>query len=161
MKRAAIGIALLLVAILGGVLLTVTGAKPNDAQLIREALDRSIKASREGRPGGVVDLLSRQLKFNEQEMSGNVGQIAQFIREQRPDLTVERVEPLVTGDEARVTSPVTLKLGFLGQSRDFRIKEVTLVFKKEASRRWLIIPDHKWSLSEVRAVDFSPTEFSL
>jgi len=122
--------------------------RPNDTQLIHEALNEAIKASKEGRPGGVVELFSRNLKVNDIDVSPNQGQIANFIRTQKPDVTVTKTTPSISGDEARIVSPVELDMGMFGKRN---IDNVTLIFKREDATDFLIIPSSKWRLIEVRA----------
>ncbi|RYG46636.1 hypothetical protein EON79_09610 [bacterium] len=146
------------IAIVGGILVVLVVARvgiglanqPDDQTLIRAAIKESIQDSKEGKPGGVLDLLSDNFKVNSDSVNASPGQISQFIRNQKPEITVVNDKALVTGDEARIVSPVDLKLGLLGQSIERQIKEVTLVFRKEDSRGFLFIPQKKWKLTDVR-----------
>jgi hypothetical protein len=147
------------VAILGGIRVALSlGGKQDDQKLISEALQESLQASKEGRPGGVLDKLSASFKFNDQEMTANTRQIADFIKKQKPDVTIQNSEAVITGDEARIVSPVDLKVNFLGQSIDRRLKEVTIVFRKEEAREFLVIPTRKWRLTDVRVPDSTVTD---
>jgi len=128
---------------------------PDDRKLIQEALAESIKASKEGRPGGVMDKLSANIKYNNQDVGGNDRDIARFIRDSKPDIVVESMEPDVKGDQATIVSPVNLTMSMLGQSINRRLNEVTLVFRKEADRDFLIFPTTRWKLAEVRVPDAS------
>jgi hypothetical protein len=139
----------LLVLLIGGRALLTTLNPPNDKALIVEALKESIKASKEGRPGGVMDKLSSNLSYNGENESGNQGQIAKFIKESRPDVTVTQMEPVVTGDEATIHSPVDLKVEMLGFNQKRHLKDVTITFRKEEDHEWLIFPTRKWKLAEV------------
>lgn len=125
-------------------------SQPDDPKLIRQALDEAVRASREGRPGGVVELLSQNLKLNNVDVGGNQRQIADFIRTQKPDVTVQNPTPQITGDEARIVSPVELSLGLLGKRN---LNEVTMIFRKEDTTQYLIFPSRRWRLVEVRAPD--------
>jgi hypothetical protein len=141
-----IALALLVV---GGIRISIAlNEGSDDKKLIRDALAEAIKASKEGRPGGVVELFSRNLKVNNQEVNSNQGQIADFIRNQKPDVTVSNPSPLITGDEARIVSPVELDMGLLGKRN---MDNVTMIFKREDSTAYLIFPTHVWRLVEVRA----------
>ena len=122
--------------------------KPDDPKLIQEALTDAIRASREGRPGGVVELFSDNLKLNNVNVGGNERQVMDFIQKQKPDIVFADTHAQITGSEARIVSPVSLDLGILGKRN---LKEVTLIFKKESSTDFLIIPTTKWRLVEVRA----------
>jgi len=130
-------------------------SKPDDQKLIQAALKESIEASKEGRPGGVLDLLSDNLKFNSQDLTVNKSQIARFIHDNKPDVEVKDQKALVTGDEARIVSPVELTLGPFGHRT---MNEVTLVFNKEAAREFLIVPTHRWRLVDVRVPDTALTD---
>jgi len=141
-----IGLALL--AVIGIRMGIAATSRPNDTQLIHDALNDAIKASREGRPGGVVELFSRNLKVNDVDVSPNQGQITNFIRTQKPDVTVTNTTPSITGDEARIVSPVELDMGMLGKRN---MDNVTLIFKREDATEFLVIPTTQWRLVEVRA----------
>jgi hypothetical protein len=144
-----------LVLLVGGrVMITVTHPQ-DDKTLIQKALTESIQASKEGRPGGVMDKLSDNIKYNGQNGSGYQRDIARFIKNSKPDIQVENLDPVVSGDEATIVSPVTLTVSMLGQSMSKRVKEVTLVFKKEEDHDFLIIPSTRWKLAEVRAAEGS------
>jgi len=123
---------------------------PNDAKLISDALADAIKAGREGRPGGVVELFSNSLSVNGTNVSENQRTLTDFIRKQRPDMIVQNPTPKITGSEARIISPVELDLGLLGKKE---VNEVTLIFKKEDATEFLIVPTSKWRLTEVRVPD--------
>jgi hypothetical protein len=139
-----------LAVILGGIKIGLSlSNKPSDEKLIHQALNDALEASRKGKPGGVMDFLSNQLKFNDQSI-GDQSQIAKVIKESHPEITVADEKVLVTGDEARIVSPVDLKANIFGQSLDQHIDNVTLVFHKEEGRDYFFIPTPKWRLSEVR-----------
>jgi hypothetical protein len=123
--------------------------RPSDQAQIQKALQDSLQASREGKPGGVLALLSDQLKVNNQ-LPPEYSQISQFVRESRPDITVDRTQALVTGDEARIVSPVEVKLDLVGQTMQQHLDNVTLVFRKEPAREFLFVPTTAWRLAEVR-----------
>ena len=149
------GLGVLLVLLVGGRVIVSVLNPPDDQSLIKTALAESITATKEGRPGGVMDKLSANLKFNGENESGNQAEIAKYIRNSRPDVTVESIEPVVTGDEARIVSPVDLKVSTLGVDMDRHLKEVTMIFRKEDDRDWLIFPNRKWKLAEVQVPDSS------
>jgi hypothetical protein len=136
--------------ILAGIRIAVSVAhRPTDETLIQQALTDSLEASRKGEPGAVMDLISKQLKVNEQSYSDSP-QIAKFIKESKPDITIQDRKTLITGDEARIVSPVEIKLSMLGQSMDQSIDNVTLIFHREEARGFLFLPVVKWRLTEVR-----------
>ncbi|MFX8820935.1 hypothetical protein ABTM55_19390, partial [Acinetobacter baumannii] len=80
---------------------------PSDENLIREAVTRSIEASREGRPGGVIDYISDRFAVNGDQPGTSA--IARFIRESKPEVTIDSYKPLVNGDQALITTPVKVR----------------------------------------------------
>jgi hypothetical protein len=153
--KAFLMLGMLLVLLVGGKVVISTMQPPDDRKLIQDALAESIKASKDGRPGGVLDKLSVNIKYNNQDVSGNDRDIARYIRDNKPDIVVENTEPEVKGDEATIVSPVSMKLSLLGQSMERQMKDVTLIFRKEADREFLIFPTTRWKLAEVRVPDTS------
>ena len=147
-----VGLIVLLVCVRVGISIV---NKPDDPKLIQDALKDAIQASKEGRPGGVVELFSQNLKLNSTDVGDNQRQITDFIRKQKPDVTIEDTTPQITGDEARIVSPVSLDLGILGKRQ---LKDVTLIFKKEDATEYLVIPTRKWHLTEVRTTDSAISE---
>jgi hypothetical protein len=121
--------------------------QPDDQALIAQALSDSLKAGKEGRPGGVLEILSRKFRINEQ--SPGRFDIAKFIRENKPDVTVLNKAAVVSGDTARIETPVEVKISFLNQKFDQRIENVTLIFEKEESHKFLVIPTTAWRLTDV------------
>jgi hypothetical protein len=97
-----------------------------------------------------MDKLSMNVKVNDQDYSGNSRQIADFIRNSKPDVSFSVKKAIITGDEARIVSPANLKVQVFNQTMDRDISSVTLVFKREDDREYLVIPVKKWKLTEVR-----------
>lgn len=135
-----------IVLIIGGALYLLLAPGPSDADQIRTALRESIKASKEGRPGGVIEYLSDSFTVNGQSY-GNTAQIAQTIRQYKPDVTVESDDPVVVGDVATITTPVTLEQSLMHVS--LKVSSVTFTFHREAGTSWLIIPTKRWKLEGV------------
>jgi hypothetical protein len=102
-----------------------------------------------------MDKLSVNLKYNDQDVSGADRDIARYIRDSKPDIVVENPEPEIKGDEATIVSPVTMNVSLLGHSMNREFKQVTIVFRKEADREFLIFPSTRWKLAEVRVPDDS------
>lgn len=153
MNRTAIVIASVVGAgLIFGVVSTQRG-QGDDATMIRETLRQSLEASRNGKPGQVLEALSGSLKVNDEEPGGMRGTIVNYIKNQRPDIEVTNPTPIVTGDEARITSPVRIKVSLpLGAGEhSVNVKDVVLVFHKETARQYLIFPVKKWRLAEVQA----------
>jgi len=126
---------------------TIFAPAPNDQQLIAEALRQSIQASKEGRPGGVLDILSSKFRINDQ--SPGTMNIAKFIRDSKPDVDVSNMTAVVSGDTARIDSPVHVRATFLTQTFDQQIPNVTFVFQKEDAHKFLIIPTTEWHLTDI------------
>lgn len=135
--------------------------QPDDKTLIREAVLEAQKASREGRPGGVLDFLSNSLVVNEGEAGGYKGEIAKFIKNQKPDVEFQSLEPQIFGETARIETQGSVKVSILSFTKDVPIPNVVINLKKEVDHEWLIIPKKSWKITEIRApmVDFS--SFSL
>jgi hypothetical protein len=127
--------------------LTVFAPQPDDQKEIAQALQNSIQASKDGRPGGVLDLLSEKFKINEQ--SPGTFNIAKFIRDNKPDITVANTTAVVSGDTARIDTPVHVKFSYLTQTFDKDIQGVTLVFQKEEAHKYIFFPTTEWHLTNV------------
>jgi hypothetical protein len=140
-----IGVAVVALVVLR---LTVFADRPNDQKLIQQALADSIQASKEGRPGGVMDKISEKFNINGMR-PGSRWDIAKFIRDSKPDVVVENTQAFIDGDKAQITSPVQIKMSFLNQKWDRRVNNVTIVFEKEDGRKWLVIPTRQWRLTDV------------
>lgn len=151
MKRtfAVVGLVLL---VLVGFFLFRLGNQGDDTAMIQETLRQSLQASREGKAGGVLDTLSKSLTVNNQEADGNFSQIANFIKNQKPNLVVTNPNPIVSGDEATITSPVEIKtsLPIVGD-RTVTVKDVVMTFRRETARAYFVIPVKKWRLVQVQA----------
>lgn len=128
--------------------LTLFAPQPDDQKLIKQALQDSLQASREGRPGGVLDILSTKFKINDQQ-PGSRWDIAKFIRDNKPEIEVENTNATISGDTARVITPVHVKISFLNQTWDQSMKDVTLVFQKEEGHKYLVVPTTEWHLTDV------------
>jgi hypothetical protein len=143
--------------ILGFNLYQTFGRPTTDAQLIDEALERSLRDSKEGKPGSALDLLSKRFSINQNELGYDRASIADYIRKAKPDIEVPERHTRVFGDEARVTSPVNLRMEPLGERA---IPEVTMIFQRQDDRAYGIIPVRRWKLVDVRIPDIALAEFS-
>jgi hypothetical protein len=157
--KALIGIAVAVLAIIVVRVVINRINAPNDQQQIQAALAESIKASKEGRPGGVMDKLSASLKLNDMDTSGNRNQIAQFIKNNQPDVNVLNPKAIITGDEAQIVSPVELEMNILGQKMQRTMESVTLIFRKEDDMEYLVFPTKKWKLAEVQVPEDAVAQF--
>ena len=146
----------------GGVVLLLVGAKlavglfskVDDKTLILEAVKDGLKASKEGRPGGVLEKLSASLTVNGEGTPGAKSQIADYIKRLKPDVEFKSLEPQVFGDEARIETPATMSVSILGMNQSVELKNVTITLKREDSYEYLIFPKKAWRVSDVQ-VDVS------
>lgn len=149
----------LLVLLLAGLIQVLLASGPSDEKLIREALQESLQAGKEGRPGGVVELLSDQLRFND-EVTPNKRQIAEFVRDSRPEVSVSERSLEVRGDHALMVADVSVRLATpFGISLDRTFQDVQLQFRREPATRLLVLPDRRWRLYRVLAPDANVSDF--
>ena len=99
-----------------------------------------------------MDKLSASFQINGMR-PGSRTDIAKFIRDNKPDVEVENTQAFVSGDTARIVSPVHVRISFLTMKWDQRVNDVTLVFRREDARKWLVIPTRQWRLTEVIVPD--------
>ena len=118
---------------------------PSDHDQIQQALERSIKASKEGRPGGVLEYLSDNFQVNSVHYTGR--NIADTIKQYKPDVSVATTEPVINGDHATITSGVTLTIPLV--NRSIQVRSVTFSFDKELGTKFLVIPTKDWKLVKV------------
>jgi hypothetical protein len=149
------GILLVLLLVRIGVSLANQG---DDRTQIRDALDQSLKASRDGKSGGVMDLLSSKLTYNNSDAGSALPQVVNFIRSNRPEITVENPDPVVKGDSAEIDSPVDVKLQIMTFEKNIHLNRVVLVFQKEHVMKWAIFPTTQWRLVQVESNDSLPTD---
>lgn len=148
-KGVMIGAGVASVAILGAIV-AITLLKPyDDVKEIRKAIAESIKASKDGRPGGVLDHVSVDLRINESSIGG-ARDISDFVRKFKPDVEIPQVDPKVFTDSAQINTPIKLTLGMFGARQSYDLKDVIITMKKEEDRMWLVFPSHTWKVAEVR-----------
>jgi len=138
----------LVVLALGGKYIYATLNRPDDRTLIKRALGDALQASKEGRTGGVVDMLSENFKVN--DVQPGIRQVVDYVKNNHPDIDVKDTDPVVSGDTAQITSDVAVKVNAFGSPQSFTFKDAQMLFKKETAMDWLIIPTSKWHLSAVR-----------
>lgn len=140
-------------AVIGALITVVFGSgilsQQDDKTQIQNALDRAIKASKEGRPGGVLEYLSADFELNQTKFTG--GQIARRIKEMKPDVEVKDRNVTVSDSTATMASPVSLSLTLPPMKME--ISKVNLEFRREDSRRMLIFPSKDWKLYRVSVPD--------
>jgi hypothetical protein len=133
--------------------------QPDDKTLILAAIKDAQTASKEGKPGGVMDFLSPYLKVNENEAGGMRGQIANYIKNSKPEIEFTKVEPQVFGEDARIESPAKVNFGIGPLSSGVEIPNVVVKFKKEEDKEWFIIPRKKWKITAIELPTDSLTNF--
>lgn len=122
---------------------------PSDEQLIKVALDEAILASKEGRPGGVLEFISQKFAVNGEQYGSR--DISKTIKDLKPSVEIEKQSPTISGDTATITSPVRLSVSLppVGTT----LSEVTIRFEKENGMKWLIFPTKKWRMVQVEMPD--------
>jgi hypothetical protein len=133
----------LAVVLVGGRFIYGALNHPDDKVLIKQALTEAIQASKEGRAGGVVDKLAENFKVN--DMETGMKQVATFIKNNHPEVVVNDIDPIVSGDTAQINSDVVVKVSFLNGAA-VTFKDAQIQFKKESTTEWLIFPTERWRL---------------
>jgi hypothetical protein len=158
MRRWPLILLALLVVAIGGKYILGALNPPDDKALIKAALADAIKASREGRPGSVIDKLAANFKVNGQEFGNR--SIADVIKTSHPDVVIKDSDPLVSGESAQINSDMTVSGDILGTRYSKDLKDVQLLFKKEAATDYLIFPTTKWHLAAARLSPEQIAEFT-
>ncbi len=131
--------------------------KGTDSDQVKVALEDSIKASREGRPGGVLDKLSAAFQVNDQSVSS--GQVANAIKRFQPAIDVDKPSPVVTEDTAHVISPMKVTLNVMGHSSEYTVNNVDIEFHREIGNKWLIYPVSTWHMTQIHLPSDVMTQF--
>ncbi|MBL8047097.1 MAG: hypothetical protein JNJ45_00290 [Chthonomonas sp.] len=156
-SKVGIGFGIALVALFG---LKFALGRPTDEEAIQAALKEALQASREGRPGAVLDFVSRNLKVNSEEAQGaGRGEVANYIRNAKPDIEVLNPKPVITGDTATIASPVKVSVRIAMVQLPAVTIDARIGLAKESGREWLIIPVPKWRVTEIQA-DNIPSELT-
>lgn len=129
---------------------------PSDNQQIEKVFYEAIVASREGKPGSLIDKLSFKFKVN--GMEPGMRKVADFIRDSKPELQASYNTPSIHDNEGLMTSNVKIKAQYLAFSFDGEVKNVEFVFKKESTQVWLFIPSSTWRLEQVNVPNESIQE---
>lgn len=156
-KKVAAGLVLVALIALG---LGAYLSGPSDEQLVREALQDSIEASRNGQPGGVLEHLSRSLTFNEVPVESRQD-VANFIRNSRPSVELLTSDPPIRfeGSTAEMVADFHVAVAFGMVSIDQSIRGVVVRFRRESGTRWLVLPASRWRIAEVSAPDINTTTY--
>ena len=125
--------------------------QPDDKTLITEAVKEAQQAGKEGKPGVVLDFLSKGLKVNGTEVDVSRSEISKYINNSKPDIELAAIEPIITGDDARIETQATLKIGVAMFSKTVTIPNVVVNLRKEVDHQWLIIPKKSWKVTQIRA----------
>lgn len=123
---------------------------PSDDEMIRQAIDESAKAAREGKPGNVLEHLSRSLTINGMPVADR-GEISKYIRLASPEVKFGQYSPVVEEDSATVKTNVAVKFSFQGISMDETIPNVEVKLSREPGFRWVVFPATKWRIASVSA----------
>ena len=136
--------------------------QPDDKTLILDAIKEAQRAGREGRPGGVLDFLSyNDFKVNDTDATGARKDIADRIKNLKPDIQFNTLEPVITGENARIESSATVNIAVGPFKKDVPISNVVINLKKEIDREWFIIPKKTWKITEIRASLDDLSSFSM
>jgi hypothetical protein len=123
--------------------------QPTDEQLIQTAIKEAIAASKEGKAGGVLELMSSSLTVNQGDANGSKSNVSKYISNMRPDVTFANTKPTIEGDGARIETSANIKVNLLGNEQSADIPTVTIRLTKEEDKEWLIIPKRKWRITNV------------
>ena len=146
MKKLAIAVSILL---LGLISYSLFGPKPDDRDQILTALKDSIAASKEGRTGSVLELLSRNFKLNGEGINGS--QVVSMINKYRPNISISNKNPDIDGDKAVIRSSAALEVSL--PPLTLNLDRVSLNFERQQTFHWMIIPSHDWKLVSVSIPD--------
>ncbi|HRF58746.1 MAG TPA: hypothetical protein PLH94_02395 [Fimbriimonadaceae bacterium] len=150
MNKKVLAIVGLVVGLIAILVVRSTLFGPSDRQLIDQAIQESIQASRDGRPGGVLEYLSQSFKLNDQD-PGSRRNIAQFIKQSKPEVTLAAHEPVIEGDMASIVTDAQVNVDYLGMKMDGTLQGVRIVLQKEQGTKWLVFPDKQWRIVSVTA----------
>jgi len=150
----------LIVAGIAGVLLVARAMLfgPSDRELIDAAVKESVLASREGRPGGVLEYLSNSFTLNS-ESGLDRKEISRFIKSGKPEVVIRNPQPVINGESAEIVTPVHVKFDYLAFKYDQDIPEVRILLQKESATKWLVVPTKKWKIVSVTAPNVATSEF--
>lgn len=152
----ALAIGFVALILLGLRLLLVSGE--SDKDLIQATIREAIEASKEGRSGGVLEQLSRSFTFNE-EQTWDRNQIAQVIKNSKPDVIIFNMEPVISGDTATVISRAQVKGQFVFAPINLEIPSVKIELARGTELRYGILPKKKWRITSITAPGLTGTEF--
>lgn len=142
------------IVVLVGLVVLFFATSPSDDELIRQAINESTEASREGKAGSVLDHLSRSLTFNGNAIADR-GEIAKYVRLASPDVSFSSYQPIIDGDTATVKADVAINIDYQGMHMDQIVPGVEVSLARETGFRWVVFPASKWRITSVSAPDLS------
>ncbi len=128
---------------------------PTDDQLILEALEESVQASREGSSGGVLSRLASNFTYNNEDIGARTN-AARWIQTLRPEITFFNRDIVKEGGKASITAPV--KVVFAG-GINVDLNSVKVTFRKGTGTRYVIFPYANWQIESVVSEGFDPSSF--
>ncbi len=141
-----LGIAIGATVVVGGAAISLgLFGGPSDKEQIQKALDEAILASKEGRPGGVVEYISAKFQVNDAQYGTR--DIAKAVKDLRPTVEIANREPSIAGNIASITSSVKLSVSL--PPVNVNLQNVKMSFERENSRKWLIFPSKTWRMTQV------------
>ncbi len=151
MKAKGVAIAVCCLGLLGGLFAKMYFEVPSDQALIEEALREATKNGKEGKPGGVLDYLSGDFRVG--EFAPTSGDVADFVKNQKPEVTILDPKPIIRGDLAEITSSVSIKFGVGNIGTTQTVDNVRVVLRRETGLKFGIFPAPRWKIVEVSAKD--------
>lgn len=148
--KIALGASVGIVGLLG---LSAYLSQPSDEEAIKRSLTEAIEASRMGKPGPVLDFVSRGIAVNSESLEAARQEISNYIRMAKPDVEVVSMKPVITGDVATITSPLRLKLTLATVETPPITMNAKLTLRRESSRMWLVFPTTTWRLVAIEGDD--------
>jgi len=131
--------------------------QPPDEVLIKQALTEAIEASKSGKPGPVLDFVSRNATYNG-ESANAPREIGNFIRQYRPDIDILNPTPTIQGDQATIMSPVKLSFAMVASTE---IPKVQINLRRETAYKWIVVPTTKWRVASIEAPADAASNFPL
>jgi hypothetical protein len=133
--------------VLFGILFWLAQPKGSDAQQISHVLEGATAASRAGKAGSTLDLLSHAFEVDGSHPEAS--DVADAIRRYRPDIEVQASSLSVVGDEGEMKAKVHVRGTFLGAGFDTNLEGVKLTFSREPGLSFGFIPVRVWRLKRI------------
>jgi hypothetical protein len=131
--------------------------RPTDQELITQAIESAAEASSDGKPGGVLEYLSRSFEING-AAPGSRGEIADYISQVQPDFTIDKTDADIDGDNAKVITKVEVAI-MGGMGGRINIDPINIHLRRETG--WtFIFPTDKWRIVSIEAPSFDPKQFA-